>query len=417
MKIFKILAVALVAMLGFTACDKECGHDFIEYDHSKDLVGTWTCLTADYSEALVINADGSVVSYGVEDGEYWEGVKGNIKTVNNKMTMTFEDDDNYEGRFEMICGEAFTIFDENGEHLTYRYCENDLSDEIVGMWVCNDGPQNNENEIIIRTYDKNGKVTTTGVYTGGDNTNPILNSEANYKVVGDLGFKEFPKDIADKTGITHNAERLISTPKATASGDIMTILFYLPVGDSNVELRSSYLRIKQQLELPGESYDYSNIYVTNVKATDAEFEFAGQTLNLANMDGKFLDKMMKNLLFNVSFPSADEIVYNYHYNGETVPMPSPIVVDGNKMTIKKSVNNPACKDIDVWTFQDKDNTQMHMYMPVSSFETFLANTVVEMMANEGKLDLNDAAAVKAIFDQVEAAIETINVSFIFKAAK
>ena len=78
MKIFKILAVALVAMLGFTACDKECEHDFIEYDHSKDLVGTWTCLTADYSEALVINADGSVVSTGVEDGEYWEGVKGNI---------------------------------------------------------------------------------------------------------------------------------------------------------------------------------------------------------------------------------------------------------------------------------------------------------------------------------------------------
>ncbi len=98
MKIFKILAVALVAMLGFTACDKECGHEFIEYDHSKDLVGTWTCLTADYAEALVINADGSAVSYGVEDGEYWEGVKGNIKTVNNKMTMTFEDDDNWLAR-------------------------------------------------------------------------------------------------------------------------------------------------------------------------------------------------------------------------------------------------------------------------------------------------------------------------------
>ena len=60
MKIFKILAVALVATLGFTACNKECGHDFIEYDHSKDLVGTWTCLEAEneFSEALVIKADG-----------------------------------------------------------------------------------------------------------------------------------------------------------------------------------------------------------------------------------------------------------------------------------------------------------------------------------------------------------------------
>ena len=417
MKIFKILAVALVAMLGFTACDKECGHDFIEYDHSKDLVGTWTCLTADYAEALVINADGSVVSYGVEDGEYWEGVKGNIKTVNNKMTMTFEDDDNWEGRFEMLTGEAFIIYEENGESFTFNYCKEDLADEIVGMWVCTDGPQDIENEVIIRTYNDNGKVTTTGVYTGEDEANPILGSESNYTVIGDLVFKEFPKDIADKTGITHNAERLIYTPKATALGDIMTILFYLPVGDNYVESRSSYLRIKQHLELPGESYDYSNIYVTNVKATDAEFEFAGQTLNLANMDGKFLDKMMKNLLFNVSFPSKDEIVYNYHYNGETVPMPSPIVVDGNKMTIKKSVNNPACKDIDVWTFQDQDNTQMHMYMPTYAFENFLANTIVEMMSNEGKLDLSNTEKVAEIYAAVTEAIETINVSFIFKTAK
>ena len=104
-------------------------------------------------------------------------------------------------------------------------------------------------------------------------------------------------------------------------------------------------------------------------------------------------------------------------NGNKETYNSPIVVEGNKMTIKKSVNNPACKDIDVWTFQDQDNTQMHMYMPVKSFENFLANTAVEMLANDGKLDLNDAAAVKAIFDQVEAAIETINVSFIFKTAK
>ena len=149
MKIFKLMAIALVAMLGFTACDKDCDHDFIEVNHDKDLVGTWTCHTAGYAEALVIKADGSVVSYGVEDGEYWEEVKGNIKTINNKMTLTFEDGDNYEGRFEMICGEAFTIFDENGEHLTYRYCENDLADEVVGMWVCNDALNNAEKDIAI----------------------------------------------------------------------------------------------------------------------------------------------------------------------------------------------------------------------------------------------------------------------------
>ena len=131
-----LLALAVVGATLFTACnkDQDCGHEFIEHDFSKELVGTWTCLTADYAEALVIKADGSVVSTGVENGEYWNGVKGSIKTTNNKMTLLYEDNDNYEGRFEMICGEAFTIFDENGKHLTYRYCANDLADEVLGMW-------------------------------------------------------------------------------------------------------------------------------------------------------------------------------------------------------------------------------------------------------------------------------------------
>ena len=401
----------------FTACNKEADHNNVKHDHSADIVGTWTCLTENYAEALIINADGSAVSYGVENGEYWENVKGSVIVDGNNITMTFEDDDNLTGHFDIIPGVGFSLFEDSGERYIYQYCANDLSDEIIGMWVCNDGPQNIENEIIIRTYGKNGKVSTTGIYFEDDNTNPTLDSEANYKVVGDLVFKEFPKDIADKTGITHNAERLIYTPKATVSGDIMTFLFYMPVGGSNVESRSSYLNIKQNLDLANMNYDYNNIYVTNVKAKDAEFEFAGQTLNLATMDGRILDKMMKNLLFNVSFPSSNEIVYNYHYNGENIPMPATIVVDGNKMTIKKSVSNPIYKDIDVWTFQDQDNTQMHMYMPTYAFENFLANTAVEMMAQNGELDLNDAEAVAAIYDGVADAIETINVSFIFKAAK
>jgi hypothetical protein len=204
---------------------------------------------------------------------------------------------------------------------------------------------------------------------------------------------------------------------ASELGDMMTVTGSLPTENGVVEETSSWLRIRQSLELANKSYDYNNIYVTNVKAKDADFEFAGQTLNLATMDGRILDKMMKNLLFNVSFPSSNEIVYNYHYNGQNIPMPAPIVVDGNKMTIKKSVSNPVYKDIDIWTFQDQDNTQMHMYMPTYAFENFLANTAVEMMAQNGGLDLNDTNAVAAIFNGVENAIETINVSFIFKATK
>ena len=406
MKIFKLMAIALVAMFGFSSCNKDCGHDFIEVDYSKDIVGAWSHFANGSAEALVINADGSVVSAGVLNGAYWEK-NGTVEIKANKMTLTFEDGDKWDGRFEMVAGKALAFVNEGiGLRITYDYCANDLADEVVGMWVCNES----DNGMLIRTFTEDGKVKFTGF--SPEEGMYFLNSDDTYKVFGDVLFITSKIDgvstcIGSKMAYSHDG---------TSLGDILVNYVYLPSGDS-VKETTSWLRIKQHLELANNSYDYNNIYVTNVKAKDAEFEFAGQTLNLANMDGRILDKMMKTLLFNVSFPSADKIVYNYHYNGENVPMPSPIVVDGNKMTIKKSVNNPACKDIDVWTFQDQDNTQMHMYMSVKSFENFLANTVVEMLANDGKLDLNDAAAVKAIFDQVEAAIETINVSFIFKTAK
>ena len=408
MKNLKLLVVAFVAMLGFAACDNK--PEDIVHDHTVDLVGTWTCLTPDFVEALVISADGKVVSTGIAAGEYWENVNGTVATNDGTITLTFEDDDNFEGHFDIIPGKAFSIYNDKGGHLVFNYCANDLSDEIVGLWVCNDAPNGINNDISIISYEEDGSTTFTGILPNSDDYMVKLNTT--YKVVGDLMFKK-NADQGTSNSTKYIATRLTYIPNGTDAGDIMVYQHY----QGTEEKSSSYLRIKQNLDLVNKSYDYSNIYVTNVKAKDAEFEFAGQTLNLANMDGRILDKMMKTLLFNVSFPSADKIVYNYHYNGQNVPVPSPIVVDGNKMTIKKSVNNPACKDIDVWTFQDQDNTQMHMYMPVKSFENFLANTAVEMLANDGKLDLNDAAAVKAIFDQVEAAIETINVSFIFKTAK
>ena len=102
MKNFKILLMALVGMCGLNSCSDDCNHDYIEHDYNHELAGIWTCLQENYAEALVIKADGSVVSTGVDNGEYWEDIKGTIKTVNNKMTMIFEDDDNFEGRFEPL---------------------------------------------------------------------------------------------------------------------------------------------------------------------------------------------------------------------------------------------------------------------------------------------------------------------------
>ena len=405
-----LLMLAAVATL-FTACTEECNHDFIEVDYNKDLVGTWTCFTADYAEALVIKADGSVVSTGVENGEYWDGVKGNIKTVNNKMTLTFEDDHNFEGRFEMICGEAFSIFNENGEKLTYRYCANDLADEIVGMWVCTQTPSGKAEDMLIQDFQKDGKLITTEKVPEVDDFVVVGNST--YKVFGDLYmiYGEGEGEVAPlvfKFNVASNATEL---------GDMMTVTGFMQTENGVVEATSPWLRINQSLDLAGKKYDYIKTFVTNVKGLDKDVEFMGYTFNFAKMDGVKLDKILKTILFNVEFPDANTIKYSCHYNNEPMSMDAPIVVDGNKMTVKMSEKNAAYKDIDLYTFQDADCSQMHMYMPTYAFINFFGNMQATIMSQMGNLDLTDAAAVKAVFDSIDEAVETINVSFVMEKAR
>ena len=80
MKIFKIMAVALVAMLGLFSCSEDCDHDFVEYDHSEVLVGTWTYIAEDgLAEAMVINPDGSFTTTGIMKGGYLYEEKGNSR--------------------------------------------------------------------------------------------------------------------------------------------------------------------------------------------------------------------------------------------------------------------------------------------------------------------------------------------------
>ena len=127
--------------------------------------------------------------------------------------------------------------------------------------------------------------------------------------------------------------------------------------------------------------------------------------------------MLKTLLFAVEFPNANTIRYNYFYNGKNNSLEAPIVVDGNKMTLKMSQKNPLFKDIDLYTFQDADATQMHMYMPTYAFINFFGNMQATIMAQNGLLDLTDATSVNAIYDSIENAVETINVSLVMEKAK
>ena len=76
----------------------------------------------------------------------------------------------------------------------------------------------------------------------------------------------------------------------------------------------------------------------------------------------------------------------YDRNAEPAVVEAPIAVDGNKMTIKISEEYPGLKDVDMYTFQDQDNTQMHMYMPTYSFINFFGNMQVIMMSQLDMID-------------------------------
>ena len=406
MKNLKLLVVALVAMFGFIACDK---HECNDYDHSADLVGTWTCLQDGYAEALVIKADGSAVSTGYDGTEYWENVAGNIVVKNSVVTMTFEDGDNFKGHIDVIPGMAFSIHNEEGESMTYNYCANDLSDEIVGMWVCHEGLPGVENDMAIKTYSEDGKYTLTTQASSFIDKDVVM-APGDYKIVGDLLFMSVAPQCL--------AARLTYTPNGTTLGDIMTETLYAPSENGDVYLTSTWLRIRQSLDLAGKKYDYIKTFVTNVDGLDKDINFMGFEFNFAKMDGVKLDKMLKTLLFNVEFTDANTIKYSCHYNNEPMSLDAPIVVDGNKMTVKMSTKDAAYKDVDLYTFQDADCSQMHMYMPTYAFINFFGNMQATIMSQMGDLDLTDATAVKAVFDSIDEAVETINVSFVMeKAAK
>ena len=408
-----LLMFAAVATL-FTACNKD-HNDGGKHDHSADIVGTWTCFTADFAEALVISADGSVVSTGVAFGEYWENVTGNIVVENDHVKMTFEDGDNFEGHFDIIPGVAFSIYNKEGARLTFNYCTNDLADEVVGMWVCNETPSAEENDMLIMNFNENGTSSFTGYFYGLDDFG--ANKETSYKVKGDLIIHKQP-DVAVEYGFDqYTVMRMIYTPNATALGDVMSLKAYAKVGENSIETTTSWLRINQYLDLAGQNYNHIKTFVTNVKGEDKDINFMGYTFNFAKMDGSGLDKMLKSLLFAVEFPNANKLTYSYQMNGNKETYEADIEVEGNKMTIKMSENDPVFHDVVVYTFQDQDNSQMHMYMPTSSFEKFFANTSVSVMLGYGQIDKNDADAIAGVYQSVADAVHSINLSLVMSKSK
>ena len=413
MKIFKLMLVAFVATLGFTACDNEPEH--IYDDHSADLVGTWSCLTENYAEVIIINADGSAVSYGVEDGEYWENVRGTVIVKENKITMIFEDDDNFTGHFDIIPGQAFSLFEDTGERYIYQYCANDLADEIVGMWVCNDS-FNDEQDMMIQTFYENGKCTLTGYLPQKGGSEQAKNEATDYKVVGDLLFISIPAEKAGGDKSMYVVDKLIYTPDGTAHGDILTMKTYPEADGEFVENVLSFLRVKQYLNLDNKVYDYNSAYVSNAKGKDEDFTIGENVFNMATIKAGNFDMMFRSVLSCFEF-SANSFTYKFRSNGTDIEFDTPITVDGNKVTLDMSKVNPACRIVDMYMFQDKDDSQLHMYMHTNAFINYFANLDVVDLIARGKISQTDTAAIEKIFADMEELVESINVSFTLKARK
>ena len=404
MKKINLLLMSLMALLMacFTACENQ-----YEVDHTAELVGTWTYIRANYAEVLVFNADGTVLSTGVEDGEYWENVAGTYVIKDNVVTMKFEDDDNVKGHIDVVPGIAFTVYEEDGENWTFNYCKEDLSDEIVGMWVCTDGPANKENDMLVQIFNEDGTTVMTG-----DADELLVNDESTtYKVIGDLLLLQMNKE-----SVSYVPFRMTYSPDATTLGDVMTLT--LAMKNAGIKSTATWLRIKQTLDLPGNQYDYIKTFVTNVKGEDKDIPFLNTSFNFAKMDGAIIDKFLKSILFTVEFPEANKIKYSYLLEGQNIVIEAPILVEGNKMTVKMSAINPAYLDVDMYAFQDQDNTQMHWYMHTTSFEKFFANTSVALMLGYGQLDKNDTEAIANVYKTIADAVHSINLSLVMtKTAK
>ena len=415
----KLLLMIAAAGVLFTACNKEadCGHEFIEHDYTQELVGTWTCLDMDYAEALVIKADGSVEVTGVVDGEFFES-KGTIQVKNNKMIYKLDNGDEWEGRFEMTAGESFTmVWDEEFDiRYTYRYCENDLADEVLGTWVCNDGLPGVENDMVIKTYTKNGKMAMT-TQTSEIMNKDLVNVESDYKVIGDLLFMMLPKQNVTEGKTPYLASQLTYTPDGTSLGDILTEKSYVAFNNGDVVYSTiSFLRVKQSLNFDGKVYAYNTAYVTNAKGKDEDVLMLGHTFNMAKIGAADFDVVFGADLYLVEL-NGNSIKHTFRPNGQDVEVVTPVTVDGNKVTLDMSAVNPICRKVEMFMFQDKDDTQLHIYMPTASFINYFANLELVTLLVDGKIDLNDATAVAKVFADMEARIESINVSFVFKARK
>ena len=406
MKNLRFIAIAIVAILSFTTCEKDCGHDFIEHDYTKDLVGTWSVIGPDSAEALVIKADGTMEFTGIHERKLIEST-ARYELANNRMKIFWDDGSEDEGRLDVVAGCDFslTIDEETGAGYYFAYCNEDFSDEIIGSWLTQ-----TDNTSEIWTYREDGTTGCTAYYYHLDEQYETAVT-GTYKLVGDILFET----VVYGEGMTLSfGSRISYAPNGSPFGDVLTNTSLSMSGDEVEETVASVVRVKPSLDLAGKKYDYSSCDITNVKGADMDIEFMGYKFNFAEMDGSGLHKMLNAILFNIEFPDANQL--NYSYVSETFN--TPVETDGNKLTIKMSAKMPALKDVTFYTFQSTDGAQMHLCMDETAFVNFYTNMQAILMdAVDEQFDITDADSVNAIYNNIDNAVETIKLTIVMSKAK
>lgn len=413
MKTIKKLGLALVAllmtMLSFSSCDRNRGEEDTSLYDINDFVGMWSCFKANRAEILIIKADGTAVSTCLENDEnYWENAEGRVEIDKDIITISIDNQYEFSGSFDIVPGEKLYLIDKKtGKGTSYRYCEKDLSEDVLGSWYCMQGILGYENEISLMTIQDNGKYLFSLYDQDGNNQT----FEAAYKVVGDLFF-DIALEESGEVGTDKFVMRLDYTPDATSSGDEMIQSAIFVIDDESYEASVKYLRMNEVPDLRGLTYNYNHSYVCQAEGLDETLDFMGFDFNFSDRDAVQLEALLKAIDFVVEFSATETISFSFQCQGETVKMEMPVVVDSNYVSVQMSQLDAAYRDVDLFVLQDAKKHHVRMYMYTEDFIHFFGNLQVAILSQQQQLDSKDTAAVDAIFKRLDDAIESISVSLI-----
>ena len=161
MRFVKLWIFAVAAMVALSGCGKS-------EDYTQDIIGTWIYCQEGQFEVLSINADGTLLSSGMEDEEYWKGIEGRWTLNNHKFIMTFEDEDDFEGTVEVVAGHSLALKPSSDESYVYEYAEKTLPSKFVGTWAT-------EGDSWVETLviKADGSVTSSGSDESGDSWSDV----------------------------------------------------------------------------------------------------------------------------------------------------------------------------------------------------------------------------------------------------